>query len=937
MSTAVAIEGFEDITEVGEGGSSVVYSAYEPAFDRRVAIKVIQMLGDTSRDQFLRELRLTSRLADHPNVVTVFQSGWMDDGAAYFVMPFYPDGSLGDLLRSRKSLSADEVLRVGIKLAGALASAHAISLVHGDLKPENVLFNRYGEPILSDFGTARYVAGESLDQAAAYTPRYTAPEVLSTGVAQTPQSDIFSLGVTLAFAIGERLWQEDATDFRSIVASRQQPVSISDAVPTEISGVLRKALSLDPSSRLGAAEVGMALQDAQRALGTPVTEMYVLDELSESPQIDLTAADARSRTVFADPLNSSNHTVFRTFVTDPAVIGSHSSASSQAPPLAAPPPATAQPPPPPLSSTHVGGSDEPTSSTTPSAWERLRRLFGRAMRSVTLATRRLVGPARTRSVGPSDDSFTKVAASVSMSSLQADRPTGIDLLGNHPIVLGMARVLNDAGTSLPLTISVGGRWGSGKSSIMLQLERELSLSKGPKDRQWTSVWFDAWRFQSRDVLWAGVASAIYRQGLDSHGSLLAKARFWTKLQIRRYGFLKFVIALSLCIATFGWVITSALRSLGGEETGLSALTGAALVALALAVSYFSTMRDPFQRSARVLSFLKGYEETLGLSDRAERDIDHIIDLLTPTENRALIVFLDDLDRCEPKVVRQALVAVSEIFGRRPGDRVAFVLGVDMDIVISIVESELDDVAKSLAKVNPERGGLLGAQFLEKVFQLHVNLESERRPPTERLLFGAVEDQDRAGRAREFLSVLRDFTIDGAADLTVARREHGLGTQEVVVEDLPALRSAVRERRSELLASDSEDVQAAERAVLKLLRLTPRAVKRFDNTYRLQLQVATNTPGSELEYHSEDLLALAKWTALRMFYPRLTTAIAAEIGLWEELEAHAAQTDTASFDALLKDLPTASGEVDKDFHLLVALGLPDASLRRLPTETFAGIV
>lgn len=157
------------------------------------------------------------------------------------------------------------------------------------------------------------------------------------------------------------------------------------------------------------------------------------------------------------------------------------------------------------------------------------------------------------------------------------------------------------------------------------------------------------------------------------------------------------------------------------------------------------------------------------------------------------------------------------------------------------------------------------------------------------------------------------------------------------EDLPALRAAVRIRRSELLSGRAGDVGRAERAVLGVLRLTPRAVKRFDNTFRLQLQVAANTPGSELEYGIDELTSLAKWTALRLFYPRLSTAIAGSVGLWEQVETLSAAGDAERVRSTLAHLPIAASDLDGQFLDLLALGLPDASVRRLPLETFAGVV
>ncbi|MEZ5218518.1 MAG: P-loop NTPase fold protein [Ilumatobacteraceae bacterium] len=470
----------------------------------------------------------------------------------------------------------------------------------------------------------------------------------------------------------------------------------------------------------------------------------------------------------------------------------------------------------------------------------------------------------------------------SLSTLLADRPSPIDLLDVAPIVEGLARVLNDPGTALPLSVALTGRWGAGKSSAMLQLERRLSAPSGA-DRTWIPVWFDAWRFQGRDALWAGIARSIFRDGLAHQDGLRGRLGFRVRLARRRLGWPKIVSSIGLVLVAVVWIAVATIRSGTGSMWETATGIGAAVTGIVGAGTILRELGDPFRRVAGV--FGRSASES-GPTDRAEHDIDCLISTLTDRGD-ALVVFLDDLDRCPASVIREALVCVAEVFGRGIGDPVVFVLGVDMDLVVSVVENDLAPVRDALVQVNPERSGLLGRQFVEKIFQLQVSLEATRRLPTERLIGAAPVDGVDPDRLWRFLQELRHLPTDEAAGITIVRNDHGLGTGDVDRSDLAALRAAVRIRRSELLSSSADEVRRAELQVLAALRLTPRAVKRLDNSFRMQLQIATNTPGSELRYEPPDLLALAKWTALRLFFPTITAAATAQIGLWEQLESAAA--------------------------------------------------
>ena len=118
-------------------------------------------------------------LSGHPNIVNILQVGVTESSRPYIVMPYHAAGSLAQRVRREGRIAWPEALRIGVKLCGALETAHRTGTLHRDIKPANVLVNDYGEPQLSDFGTARIAGGyKTVTGFFTGTISYTAPEVL---------------------------------------------------------------------------------------------------------------------------------------------------------------------------------------------------------------------------------------------------------------------------------------------------------------------------------------------------------------------------------------------------------------------------------------------------------------------------------------------------------------------------------------------------------------------------------------------------------------------------------------------------------------------------------------------------------------------------------------------------------------------------------------
>jgi serine/threonine protein kinase/N-acetylneuraminic acid mutarotase len=286
----LAAAGFTEAVEVGRGGGGVVFRCFQPSLGRRVAIKVLGSdLDDDDRERFLREGYAMGALSGHPNIANILQVGVTESGRPFIVMPLSTMGSLADRVRHEGRVSWPDALRIGVKLCGALETAHRTGTLHRDIKPANVLVNDYGEPQLSDFGTARITGGYKTETGFfTGTLSYTAPEVLA-GNSPTAAADVYSLGATVYALIAggpphERKADEDLIAHYMRITSTPVPDLRPQGIPADVCAAVEKALSREPGDRQpSAAEFGRELQLAQRHNGLTPDQM-ALSETGSHPE-----------------------------------------------------------------------------------------------------------------------------------------------------------------------------------------------------------------------------------------------------------------------------------------------------------------------------------------------------------------------------------------------------------------------------------------------------------------------------------------------------------------------------------------------------------------------------------------------------------------------------------------------------------------------------
>jgi tRNA A-37 threonylcarbamoyl transferase component Bud32 len=240
--------------EIGRGGMATVYHAYDPRFEREVAIKVLphEMLHDVQfRTRFEREAKTVAML-EHPAIVPVYDFG-EEDGQPYFVMRFMTGGSLSDRMKLGP-MSVTEAARLMAHLAPALDEAHAKGIVHRDLKPGNILYDQYNQPYISDFGIAKLSESQAnvTGSAIVGTPAYMSPEQ-AQGEGIDGRSDIYGLGVILfEMLTGQQPYHGD-TPMSVVVKHITDPVphilDVKPELPSDLEEVVEKAMAKDRNER----------------------------------------------------------------------------------------------------------------------------------------------------------------------------------------------------------------------------------------------------------------------------------------------------------------------------------------------------------------------------------------------------------------------------------------------------------------------------------------------------------------------------------------------------------------------------------------------------------------------------------------------------------------------------------------------------------------
>ncbi|MEO7964268.1 MAG: protein kinase [Gemmatimonadaceae bacterium] len=277
----VASSRFDVRGEIGRGGMAAVFVAQDLRLNRRVALKVMLpglAFTDGMSERFEQEARTAANL-DHPNIVTIFGVEEIDD-LLFFVMKYVEGRSLDKVTRDVGPLPIDVTQFILLHVAMALAYAHDERVVHRDVKPGNVLLDRRGTPIVTDFGIAKAAEAPSLTVPGSIvgTPAYMSPEQFM-GLPALPSSDQYALGI-MAYEMlaGELPFQGTMVELQlKHIQDAPKPVSdIRRDIPASLEGIVMRMLAKHPEERF------KSLHEAEAALrALPLDESVARNRLVE--------------------------------------------------------------------------------------------------------------------------------------------------------------------------------------------------------------------------------------------------------------------------------------------------------------------------------------------------------------------------------------------------------------------------------------------------------------------------------------------------------------------------------------------------------------------------------------------------------------------------------------------------------------------------------
>ncbi|MGH3706088.1 MAG: serine/threonine-protein kinase [Agromyces sp.] len=307
---------------LGSGGFADVFLYEQKLPRRKVAVKVLlaEGLGRDTKAQFVAEANLMAQLSAHPFIVTIFHADVSADGRPYFVMEYCSGPSLAERYK-RQPLSIEDALRTGVRLAGAIATAHAAGILHRDIKPANVLTNDYGWPALTDFGISSNLEGElpvhtvtasdlasgtaSGPSAVGMSVPWSPPEMFEDDPRPDTRSDVFSLAATVHTLIAGRTPFEipgRSNGSLDLIGRIERgaitPMDRPD-VPRSLVAVLAKGMASRRDDRYpSAVEFARALQRVELELGYAATNIEVPNLASAREEAEPDDDDAtRARSV----------------------------------------------------------------------------------------------------------------------------------------------------------------------------------------------------------------------------------------------------------------------------------------------------------------------------------------------------------------------------------------------------------------------------------------------------------------------------------------------------------------------------------------------------------------------------------------------------------------------------------------------------------------
>lgn len=465
-----------------------------------------------------------------------------------------------------------------------------------------------------------------------------------------------------------------------------------------------------------------------------------------------------------------------------------------------------------------------------------------------------------------------------------------DKLGFRPYVEALSDFILSPRTTKPLTIAIDAAWGSGKTSLMNMLKEEIRR----RDRHLPVVWFNAWKYDKEEALWAALAFTITNATKDlprftrwTLNFQLWQSRFSSGKLLRDLlnriglliGFILItILTLSLLLTRIGQDFAASIQQI----LALILTGGSVIAAITVGQQIWKYVNEFFVLKLNDYMKRPNYGDRIGYIAEFEEDFAKITNVITQNGSKPLIVFIDDLDRCSPGRAVEVIEAINLFLDQ---DNCVFIIGMDAKAVAASIEVRYDKMKDYFER---EYGSdvSFGQRFLEKMVQINFRFPALDHERMMQLAAAALEDpKPPLSRDRIAKAIASQPGADGSVS----------GTTPVRTPDatLPTRDPLVEEQAMNFDSSD--EVKAAVASVIQYFDYNPRRIKRFANLFRLQ-SLIINRMGLFVD-KTIQLDRLAKWTALAMLYPDFVEALANDDS-----------TDDRVLDALDRSR-TASEEAD----------------------------
>lgn len=521
----------------------------------------------------------------------------------------------------------------------------------------------------------------------------------------------------------------------------------------------------------------------------------------------------------------------------------------------------------------------------------------------------------------------------------SDQPSEVDLLGFSDYAQALADFIKNEKTEKPLTIGIDAAWGMGKTTLMRMIRYQLTEQEqeAKRDQSFRTVWFNAWKYDEEESLWAALVLEILAQ-VRKTLSWRRRLWLWIKLNWKRFDrgrlwqkILKYLIiyVFLICIlGTLAFGVASLWLGATWQESWqqlkeyveLLGALGVLTAIYAAGKQVFESLTGPFDLKISEYVREPDYQERIGFLGQLEEDFKRVINVVTQKGKWPLVVFIDDLDRCAPPKPAEIIEAINILLDAK---HCVFVIGMDAATVAGSIEAKYEDLKGYLDDRDDPGGLTLGQRFLEKIIQISFRIPRVDPDLVETFInknLGVPEEEPTTEPSRE--------EVAEAEQLIKAEQRAGKSLDEageavqVARPNMP--REVVAEAKRGVFAKsfdDSEEVRKAIHEAAPYLGLNPRKIKRFINIFRLQALIA-NRRGL-LEAGTIQLGLLAKWVIIATRWPDMIEAVTTDQNFTNSLkQAHEMQ----------EQLRLASGEIQEMIQADLNALLADPRIKRLIEAT-----